>query len=380
MFEGYNFGDAVKDARCALFENNQDNNTWGAYQCYGDPFYKFDHLKSRKSTKKKNYLIAQEAEVDLVNLLYDVEIGKIETKDYLEKLNEISEAVDKSNIRNSIITEKEALVYFELKEYEPACDKFKQLLTEEDASFSFSVTEKYCTARAKKVIQDFKNAGESANNTKYLEIISDVIGDLQTLNKLSPTAQRFNILASSYKRQAALFSLKEQKELKNTAYLEAAKYYQSAYATAKTWYSLTNWLTLESVLIHSGIHKWGTKDKTASYVIPTKESALEMLYELQKGIGGKNNQMSYWEMLAGINIELCIYMVKFSIAKGNNELDTILLEISSLWRIAGSKGKRFAEIEHLEFLIDALSIEINENTAQLKSKLIKLMSGLTSLI
>ncbi len=382
MFDGSNFGDAVKDARNVVFEKFGHNNTWGAYQCYGDPFYKFDHLKSSKSRKKKNYLIAQEAEVDLVNLLYDVEIGKLETKDYLEKLNEISEAIDKSKIRNSIITEKEALIYFELKEYDYACDKFSELLKLEDASFSFSVAEKYCNARAKKVIQDFVKAGQSLNNSKYLKEISKVIGDLETLNKLSPTAQRFNILASTYKRKAVLYSLKveKEKEQKKKAYMEAAKYYQRAYANFKTWYSLTNWLTLESALILSGVHKWGTKNKSVPYEIPTKEKALEMLSELQKEIAEKTDRMSYWDMLAGINIELCVYTVKFSAAKGSTDLDDIMQEISSLWRIAGSKGKRFAEIEHLEFLIDVLSIEINKNTAQLKNKLVKLVSELKSMM
>jgi hypothetical protein len=33
MFNGYNFGESIKEAREYVFENNQNTNTWGAYQC-----------------------------------------------------------------------------------------------------------------------------------------------------------------------------------------------------------------------------------------------------------------------------------------------------------------------------------------------------------
>jgi hypothetical protein len=72
--------------------------------------------------------------------------------------------------------------------------------------------------------------------------------------------------------------------------------------------------------------------------------------------------MSYWDMLAGINIGLCRYIIQFSGNGDKKEYDNILKEITRLWKIAGSKGKRFAEIEHLEFLTDALEIEKNKST------------------
>ena len=39
LFEGIAFGEAVKIARAATYQDNKTSNTWGAYQCYGDPFY-----------------------------------------------------------------------------------------------------------------------------------------------------------------------------------------------------------------------------------------------------------------------------------------------------------------------------------------------------
>ncbi|HSM48272.1 MAG TPA: hypothetical protein VK872_10695 [Draconibacterium sp.] len=61
-------------------------------------------------------------------------------------------------------------------------------------------------------------------------------------------------------------------------------------------------------------------------------------------------------------------------------MDNIYNEIRELWKKAGSKGKRFAEIEHIEFLTDALSGAKNKNATDLKSKLEQLLNDLAKQI
>jgi DNA-binding ferritin-like protein (Dps family) len=90
-----------------------------------------------------------------------------------------------------------------------------------------------------------------------------------------------------------------------------------------------------------------------------------------------SERMSYWDMIAGINIGLCKYILQFSDKSEKIELDNIFNEISELWKKAGSKGKRFAEIEHIEFLTDALSGTENKNANALKSKLEQLIKDLS---
>ena len=45
MFQGYNFGNAVQMARLECYQKFRTSNTWGAYQCYGNQFYKFKPKK-----------------------------------------------------------------------------------------------------------------------------------------------------------------------------------------------------------------------------------------------------------------------------------------------------------------------------------------------
>ena len=90
--------------------------------------------------------------------------------------------------------------------------------------------------------------------------------------------------------------------------------------------------------------------------------------------------MSYWDMLAGINIGFCKYIIQFSEKSDKKEFEIIQQEISDLWKTAGSKGKRFAEIEHLEFIIDALSIKENKKIKELKTRLEQLKNDLNKRI
>jgi hypothetical protein len=176
MFSGYTFGQSVKEARKAVFEKFRNSNTWGAYQCYGDPFFRFKNEKAEHQTDENEYLISQEAEVDLANLFNELDIGEKSTDEYLKILDTISKKIDRAEIRTPKITELEALILFEIRQYDKACEKFGSLLQIEEASFSYSVAEKYNNARAKKVFGCFmaflenKNVELNSIETKIKEL------------------------------------------------------------------------------------------------------------------------------------------------------------------------------------------------------------------
>ena len=49
MLDGALFGDAIIDARKETFANHGVTNTWGAYQCYGDPSFSLAVLDAKRS-------------------------------------------------------------------------------------------------------------------------------------------------------------------------------------------------------------------------------------------------------------------------------------------------------------------------------------------
>ncbi len=393
ILSGYTFGDSVSDARKSVFAKYSNTNTWGAYQCYGDPFYRFEQRRHDKAKQRKIYMISQEAEIDLMNLLNELDIGKKSTNEYIKQLDEICEGVDIAKIRTPAITEKEALIYLELKHYDKACEKFSALLKVEDASFSFSVAEKYYNAMAKKITSEFKdfmgkekdeNEIEQQKITEQkrkesLKILNEVTDDLEALVKLIPSSERLNILGSTYKRKGYVTG-----KNKSEAYEKAALNYQKAYSYSKNWYSLTNWMALESALVLSQLHSWDSdvnnKNEKLGYKLISYDEAHGLLDEATTSLTD-SERMSYWDMLAEINIGLCKYILQFSKTTDKSLYDNISQqdiynEIGELWKKAGSKGKRFAEIEHLEFIIDALSITKNKNSNTLATKLEQLKKDL----
>lgn len=375
MNKGHTFGQAVKKARSIVFEKFQDTNTWGAYQAYGDPYYRF--RKPDEEQTEKNYLVKQEAEIDLENLLSELEIGDATSEKYLEHLDAISKGIEKSKIRNTRITELEAVISMELREYSRACNKFKEVITKNDNFVSFSSFEKYQNVRAKKVIEDFLS--KKGTTEDLLTELDSVIGQLKLLMQISPTAERINILGSTYKRKAFLTSGIPGK-LK--AYELAAYYYRDAFYRFNTWYSLTNWLTIEAILELSDKHEWNKAVQTedGDYALVSLDEALRELLKLEKSIPKDREVMNYWDMITAINIMLCRYILNFSKLNSQTYLDKIMSGISELWKMAGSKGKRFAEIEHLEFIIDVLSVEENQLTKLLHNNVTNMKLELEKLI
>ncbi|MBI3235652.1 MAG: CHAT domain-containing protein, partial [Bacteroidetes bacterium] len=73
MLEGQCFGDAIRNARKNCFFRFPETNTWGAYQCYGDQFYTLNKTAQVKRDVPKKYYIAEQAKLDLENLMNSIE-------------------------------------------------------------------------------------------------------------------------------------------------------------------------------------------------------------------------------------------------------------------------------------------------------------------
>ena len=155
MFSGENFGDAVKNARKMIYDRyNLKNNTWGAYQCYGDPFFKFAKRGGSKSAWSPSYIVPQEAEIHLENLLNQLELGSKSTKENLEELEIITKAVDKAEFKTAEIIERQGKIYHQLGLYKEAVSKFDELLHLEKANFSFACISTSLNVKTKLIIQN----------------------------------------------------------------------------------------------------------------------------------------------------------------------------------------------------------------------------------
>lgn len=355
MFSGYTFGEAVHQARKTVYQKYRyNNNTWGAYQCYGDPFYRLNNIQKSAPSKEEKFVISEQAEIKLTNLIYQLDTGNISDDDYVEKLDNIGSAVDKAGIRNARITESEAIIYTNLGMYDKALEKYDQLFRFEEASFTFSALEKYCNVLAKSNIVHAGDAIISVGIDRALTLLGYLV-------ELFPTAERINLLASTYKRKAMLAD-KEEDKLNFLS--KAAFNYHNAWGCRDNnnkAYTLINWLESEFILSKYGVHKWNTYTKehgTNNYKIPSTVQAKDMLTQLSAQLNIEFRDMAYWDMISSANIRLCQWILSGS-NPGN--IEEVIGVYKPTWGIAGSKAKKIGEMEHLDFLLHMFKIKEQEN-------------------
>jgi pimeloyl-ACP methyl ester carboxylesterase/tetratricopeptide (TPR) repeat protein len=361
MFGGYSFGEAVRDARSAIYEKyHQDNNTWGSYQCYGDPFYRLVNRTDGKKESKRNYLIAREVEIDLHNLRNSLDIKSTSWKNTVDRLALISAAKDKAEIVSSEITETEAAIYFELAEYELAIEKFEALKNQEDATFSVASLEKYCNARCKKYVEDFKGG---AKPVELIKKLNNIIGELNELLKINATAERKVLQASASKRKGLIT---KDAAAKLQAYKDAIDYYSEAVAINKNAsYAFNHMLIFASVLFMIE----NTPAKQMKYGDLSKVQVLKAIAIKKKALQLAYRNMDYWDIIDEATYDLSLLFLDKTEAQDEKKWNSVEDRFRQIWRSAGSLGKKKAELENFEIVSDMLSLSTDKGVLFYKEKI-----------
>ena len=367
MFDGYTFGEAVKNARTEIYDKyHASNNTWGAYQCYGDPFYKLMRGSQGSGKQELNYLIAQQAEVDLNNLASDMDTGAASIEYALRRVQMISKAVEQAGLLNSIIAEREAFIYGEMGDYITAVSKYEDLFKMENAQFPVSALEKYANLSTKVIVAECLKS-QKLSKTDGVNRLTEVIGRLEYLLLISPTAERYCLLGNAYKRKAIITSGVQRK----TALKASAFYYYLA--TQKTSqpsvYAYTNWFEMEAIVRLNDKQSWSAKEQVAvskdlfvpdadstmkkPYELMSKDEALKMLTGMQMQTNRTNIQVDFWQLMEQANILLCRLVIH---GKGNKaDWNDLYESYKRLWKKTGSVAKRNTEREHLDALYQTLT-------------------------
>ncbi|MFV8324898.1 CHAT domain-containing protein [Flavobacterium sp. ZS1P14] len=359
MLEGKSFGEAVRLSREKIYSPKK--NTWGAYQCYGDPFYALREIEW--GDKEKDYVISAQAEIELSNLLNDLTMGETNTEAAIEKLNAISAEVDKQELRTPLITEFEAFIFKSLNDYDNAIKKFEQLLGSENTSYSIAAIEQYCNIRVKNLIQRI----DKENDPSYLEKEFDkAISDLDALIQLSPSTERYNLKGSAYKRKIRMYKTINETNAVNILQ-EASKNYYLAYSGARKdnrIYAYTNWITLEIIFCISSNCEWrkfNMDDVTVSGL--SLQVIKKNLREMKEFHSKKPISDQYWDRIVIPNIKLCEWLLTATHKDIEKMPDfkTVTESYRNVWKMFGSKEQKELELQHLELLTDAINILAPKN-------------------
>jgi hypothetical protein len=178
------------------------------------------------------------------------------------------------------------------------------------------------------------------------------------LLQIGKTAERYNLSGAAWKSIAAIATTKTEKR---RAWEKSFEAYRNGYAVnefSTAVYPLTNMLQVLQVQV---LNEVNSKTKTNKLALLKKYES-----DLDKLLVQPNMQLSadmdYWEYAGIANMQFTKWFihagvgraVKLQPAGKSVDLNQVIEAYQRVWQMAGSPGKKRAEVDHLYFLIDAV--------------------------
>ena len=203
FLSGTTFGDAVKKARLATRARHRSN-TWGAYQCYGNPDFRFKSRKEPPAAASAPSLVTRTESLQaLRTLASSARSTSVEEVPWLTK----QFAVTLDGIQKDWRTEGELLAVAadtvgELDDFARAIEYYGQALGAEEASAPVQAVEQLANLLARHAATTAMMTGRVDDS--IAEAFRKAEGWLDWLDQmLKPTKERRAVRASLYKRMAA---------------------------------------------------------------------------------------------------------------------------------------------------------------------------------
>lgn len=354
MAQGNNFSQSVFFARKTIYEAFPYSNTWGAYQCYGQPYFSIQSPPVRQSSDD-TYKLPQEAKNDLNNLLSGIDIAFRSEFDLQKELNRISAKIKNSGITDIGILEKEACAYLELNNREKALDLLENIFNMDQGDYNISTLEKYIDLTIKQLVYRIRNIHKQPGNQKkqkkdLFQKLEATLIQLQQLIALDDNSQRQLIAGSAYKRLAWVSS-----GLEKVRYLALCRdYYKGSFEISGLPYALQNWVSAELIL-HFALNNKQAKtfieeNNISVYAqIATLKSVFQRLInKTNKILATKKSNQSFWEESAILDIRLAEYLLQFEgYHKSGHKYQKGMV---NLWKKSVAKYKKSRQIENLQLL------------------------------
>lgn len=350
MLTGKNFGYAVRKARQAVFNNNPNDNTWGAYQCYGDPsFVLGDGGNCFKPVKAYySFVTPSEAVIELNNLIAEAYTAPESKLSSMQQcLQAIHDALPQKWLSKGEVLSALGQAWGELGQYEKAVEHLSQSLESANGETTLKDIEQLCNFRARWAVKVDGN-GNNAEAKKLLKLAET---DINKVIGLGATTERWAIHGSVIKRRALVLSkqINSGKGVKNTqaeliadlnmisvSYGNAAQLLKDKNQKTDAYYLLNLSATkiLLSMLQKSGLSKAALqsnlkKARTAS----TEKDASEP---------------SFWNAIATVECDLLEGLANKTL---HSRVDDIVKGYLDAKQRDGSPREFLSAKEHLDYLI-----------------------------
>ncbi|WP_020559553.1 CHAT domain-containing protein [Thiofilum flexile] len=277
LLTGCRFGDAVLQARRDTWRVYPNSNTWGAYQCYGDPDYRLVQSNalgedSSEYSDVPQYIAPIEVSTELDNLINATDSLRLgEYQWLLNKVNLIAQVTPTDWLKEAGLLSRLGRVYSKLDQFPQALQAYKQALYAEKAEYLMSTWDDLVSVLTAYGLQLHQSPALLEHNpiaTTAQELMAEALKILDWLDQLgqvvtpppgfingSTLGQPQNRLEERAKYFKRLSMMEQNEAQTHTLKLMEAAYWR---AHSEFWnskrqvapYPLVNWLTCRLVRYH----------------------------------------------------------------------------------------------------------------------------------
>ena len=111
-----------------------------------------------------------------------------------------------------------------------------------------------------------------------------------------------------------------------------------------------------------------TPVKQIVYGTKTKEQMIAYVTERKSKLSSSFENMDYWQLIDDMCYDFSILILDTQKSKDDNNWKSLEKKYKRVWKNSGSRGKRMAEIESYEIVMDALSLSTSKQALFLKEK------------
>jgi hypothetical protein len=244
MVSGLAYGDAMRLARRDTYAQHGHTNTWGAYQCYGDPYFSLHAGKDEPEPTE--FVSESELRVWLDQMRTRARERDGDIAAEIEILNQRIAGVPETWwTEASDLTAAVAQTFFELREFRTALAYFQRVSDAERPSASIRALEEFVNCRTRWALE-LGRVEESREEA--LELLDKADNQLRSLLELGKTSERWALRGSVMKRRAMLATKDRRATLQ-----QMAAAYGNAYEVSKAngtgdTYPFGNYIAAEVVL------------------------------------------------------------------------------------------------------------------------------------
>lgn len=198
MGRGVPFGQAVLLARRSIRSAYPDCNTWGAYQCYGDPHYSLDDDGGIAGANPPLFRSADELIAGLDNLTARARSNHVAPSEIDGLLERVQTAHRKEWLGQADVATSLGLAYGEVRDFAKGIEYLDLAAKGNKARISVSALEQRANFKTRRALQLARsNEGGAAN-----ALFDQGQKELELLLEIGRTFERCNLMGSLWKRRA----------------------------------------------------------------------------------------------------------------------------------------------------------------------------------